>query len=435
MARSVKALAQHFFHASTISTGPLTFRYDSYWPANEASSESSRVAEERTATEVETPDGRAISGEPGDRPHEEQLIQRVLSVVDVPFGEPVSLLQIQRSQHLSVEDGRLEVGRVFGQRPHDGIPESLSSGGVPLALFEPVGRILGHDGHDVLPRLGHVRVGHGRDGHLQVGASGSCSVLRVIVRPLQVLQAGTDGDDAIQMRAALRHLGKAGQLRQYQMNLGASALEPDVLHLANELRLELRRAHEVEERPAGIGVGDDAGRPEFLTAGENHARGPAVFHDHALDGLARPYVYAVSSGRGRQGSGQLAHTTPPPRRWSEDAVVGPHVVVQERVYRSRGHGTLEHPGYAGGSQSPLEDIALEPVPQEFGHGHGEDPHDLDHVLLAQSPKGGAQLQNGPEIPWVVAGHIGGRGGPSSLENRCRVADQLTERDPSLGVGR
>ena len=50
MARSVNMLATHLRHFSMMSCSPLTLRYDSYCPANDASAESSVVADERTAT-------------------------------------------------------------------------------------------------------------------------------------------------------------------------------------------------------------------------------------------------------------------------------------------------------------------------------------------------------------------------------------------------
>ena len=208
MARSVKALAQQFFHASTISTGPLTFRGMAHggggsafgvagWgrgqidgggvpsqlsvrgglilrhhgvgeprgtetalpstpPSTVPSGSALPVPEDLSRrvvpgisgdppsrmcpcpTQIEALYGRPIAGEPGDRSHEEQLIQRVLSIVDVPFGEPKCLLEVQRRQHVSVENRRFEVGRVSGQRGHDGVAESLPGRRIPLAAVEPI---------------------------------------------------------------------------------------------------------------------------------------------------------------------------------------------------------------------------------------------------------------------------------------------------------
>src|SRR5438270_11777479 len=51
-------------------------------------------------TEVQGPDRRSIAGPPGHRSVEEQLVRRQVAVEDVPLGQPVDALKVERREHL-----------------------------------------------------------------------------------------------------------------------------------------------------------------------------------------------------------------------------------------------------------------------------------------------------------------------------------------------
>src|SRR5437016_3009511 len=63
---------------------------------------------------VEILDRRAISRPARNRTQEEKLLQRQLALKNVAFAQAELALQVERGQHLLVEDDFLQVGRVFG---------------------------------------------------------------------------------------------------------------------------------------------------------------------------------------------------------------------------------------------------------------------------------------------------------------------------------
>ena len=55
---------------------------------------------------------RRVPGAGGERPQGEELVEALLAMVDVPFAQPVPLLEIHRSQHLCRDDALLQSGSV-----------------------------------------------------------------------------------------------------------------------------------------------------------------------------------------------------------------------------------------------------------------------------------------------------------------------------------
>ena len=65
-----------------------------------------------------------------NRPQEQQLLERQLALKDVAFAQPPLALEVERRHDLPVQDQRLEVRRVLGDRVDDRVAE-------PLALLVP----------------------------------------------------------------------------------------------------------------------------------------------------------------------------------------------------------------------------------------------------------------------------------------------------------
>src|ERR671939_1292253 len=63
----------------------------------------------RRAAHVKIPDGRAILRPARRRPQEEELFEGELSLKDVAFGEAELALQIERREHLPVQDQLADV--------------------------------------------------------------------------------------------------------------------------------------------------------------------------------------------------------------------------------------------------------------------------------------------------------------------------------------
>ena len=60
------------------------------------------------------------------RPQEEQLLERQLAVEDVALGQPELALEVERRQHLPVQDDVADVRRELRDRVDDGVAERLA---------------------------------------------------------------------------------------------------------------------------------------------------------------------------------------------------------------------------------------------------------------------------------------------------------------------
>ena len=60
------------------------------------------------------------------RPQEEQLLERQLALKDVAFGEPEVALDVERRQHLPMQDDVLDVRRVLRDRVDHRVAERLA---------------------------------------------------------------------------------------------------------------------------------------------------------------------------------------------------------------------------------------------------------------------------------------------------------------------
>ena len=141
---------------------------------------------------------------------EEQLVQCELSLKNVPLAQPPLAFQIERSDHLSVPNQRLEVRRVLGDGVDDGVAESLALR-IPGARAEVIRRVLHEARHHVLAGGGHRWVRQARDDDVDVRPRRESPVLRVVVGALHVVQAGRDRDRAPKWRPPPGRLVKSGK--------------------------------------------------------------------------------------------------------------------------------------------------------------------------------------------------------------------------------
>src|SRR5436309_8763827 len=94
-------------------------------------------------------DRRSVARPAKQRPHGEELVERELSVVDVPARERVSLLEVERRDHLPVDDEAGKTRGIFGQGLHHRIAQSVTLTD-PTPALELEGGKLNVDGHDLL---------------------------------------------------------------------------------------------------------------------------------------------------------------------------------------------------------------------------------------------------------------------------------------------
>src|SRR6185503_5333067 len=135
------------------SAAPLQVREDlarrilSGLPRDPAARVGSRRAQ------VEPVDGEAIPRAPEERPPEEPLVEGLLAVERVAAAQAVVALEVQRRDHLAGTNARGETRRQPVEDADDAIREGVRSAiGVPRALPERAGRVLGEDADHVRAR-------------------------------------------------------------------------------------------------------------------------------------------------------------------------------------------------------------------------------------------------------------------------------------------
>ena len=145
----------------------------------------------RGTAHVKIPDGRAILGPTRRGPQKEELFERQLSLKNIAFRETELSLNIERRQHLPVQDQLLDVGRMLGNGIDDRIAELLASL-VPVPFFQIIGSILHEAGHDVFARGRNRRVCQTWDDDVYIRTPRETSVLGIIVSALHILDTRRD---------------------------------------------------------------------------------------------------------------------------------------------------------------------------------------------------------------------------------------------------
>src|SRR5690348_12073394 len=99
------------------------------------------------------------------------------------------------------------------------------------------------------------------------------------------------------------------QRRKREMEFGGGALRTDIDHSARELRFEMTRAEELEEREFRIGVRDDDVRRNLFAVGETHASCAVLAQQDRGDRTRKANLRAGGKRSGRHRVGDSAHAT------------------------------------------------------------------------------------------------------------------------------
>ena len=179
---------------------------------------------------------RRVLRPPGHRAREEQLFERQLALEDIALGQPEVALEVERRQHLPVQDDVADVRRVLGDRVDDRVAERLALV-VPGARRQLVRRVLHEAREDVLARRRDRRIGQRRDHHVHVRPPRELAVLRLVVGALHVVDA--------RARSRSRRAGAArrpactvkfGQRVEREVHLARRAAVLVAPHLVDESR-------------------------------------------------------------------------------------------------------------------------------------------------------------------------------------------------------
>src|SRR3989442_13209358 len=212
---------------------------------------------------------QAVDRGPVPRPHghgpkEERLVQRHLPVIDVALREPEPGLEVEGREDLTIEDQPLEPGDVVREDRDDPVGELLPLR-IPPAATQRVWRVLPLRRHHVHSGWRKVRVYDRRDEDVEDGLPRRLTVLRVVVRSLDVFEGRTDsemGGHAIACRGKIRW---PSQREVYFRNDPVHLEIPDV---QEEFRAQFLRVDEVKERSLRIRVRRNGPRTDRLTARE-----------------------------------------------------------------------------------------------------------------------------------------------------------------------
>src|SRR5689334_3535569 len=185
----------------------------------------------------------------------EKLMQRELTLEDVSFRQTRDAFDVGRGEHLSSDDQRFDVGRISREGLHDGVAECLALRVGPAAV-QVIRRVLDEDAHHVLPWWRHSGIDHRWDDDVHVWMSRELSVLRVIVRALEVFDAWTDRERATQVRADAGHAGEVRQPTQREVHLTGRPAELVSLHCFNEVVRQLLAIDELEKGAPRVEAGN-----------------------------------------------------------------------------------------------------------------------------------------------------------------------------------
>src|SRR5687768_6157456 len=105
----------------------------------------------RRSAHVEPADRRAIAGPAWRGAQEEELLQRQLALEDVAFTQPELAFDIERREHLPMQDAVAQVGRELRDCLHHGVPKRFTLV-VPGGSLQVVWGVLHEARHDVLAR-------------------------------------------------------------------------------------------------------------------------------------------------------------------------------------------------------------------------------------------------------------------------------------------
>src|SRR5262247_1165646 len=318
------------------------------------------VGVHRRTAEVEALDRSTVAGEGRDWTYLEDLVERELGVVRLPFRKPLARLAVARCEHAALDDLRAAPAQVLQHRLHHAIAETRPACVVPFAVGERIRRVL-HADLDAMPTVrAWVRAAR-----FEIRLARHVPVLGVVIRALEGFERRRDD----QRR-------EPGRPVERQRHLGDGAPAANVPHGADERRIEPAGVDEPEQGPLRIGAGDDERGGDLLAVRERDADRAPLAHGDLRDLGAAADLDA----------GTLAeHASDVRRRWPEHPRRAPDVVMEQQERCAAGARPLMKVHDRGRAEDRLERIALEPVVEEIRDRHRQEPAEILDPLPAQPP--------------------------------------------------
>ena len=187
------------------------------------------------AAEVESGDGRPVSGTAENRSHGKELIERRLAVQDVTAGESIRRFEIARRDHLLMNDETLDARRVPRQGADDVLPQVVGCIGPRPPARERVWRELHVDRHHVRTGRSERRVVQRRERDVEIWIGGHLTVLRRVERALEVVDARSDLHASSEIRW-VAHARECRQRAERQVDLRAGSRAAIVSHADEKAR-------------------------------------------------------------------------------------------------------------------------------------------------------------------------------------------------------
>ncbi len=383
-------------------------------------------------TLVVVPDRCGEVGPSRRRAQAEELMQRQLPMEDVALSQAHLAVHIPRGQHLSMQDRPKEVWRILSQRIDDGVPERLALGLVPASV--QIGRgVLDEDRHDVLPGRGHARIDHGGQDDVHVGPPGEPSVLGIVVCPLQVIDAGADGDGAAQVGAHAGEAREVGELAQGQVHLARRPPDLEAPDGVDEIVGKILGLDHLEEGPFGIQCRDHDGRSDLVPVLEGHTHSLAVLHDDLGDAGLRANVGAEAPRGPRDRLAYAAGPAPGEPPSAHGAVDLAQIVVQQHVRCAGGSGAEERADDPAGRHGGLQGLRLEPLVEVVGGAHGHELEEGVELLPPQSTEMLGQPSEPEEVLGTQGCRVGRHKGQDRLHRHRQLVHELAEVVVRVGV--
>ncbi|CAB5018040.1 unannotated protein [freshwater metagenome] len=233
----------------------------------------------------------------------------------------------------------------------------------------------------MLAGWGHVGVEERLDAAVEIRAVGVPAVLALVERALEVLDRGSNADEAAVLVGAIAESGVERRAVEGEVHLRGRALESVALDGLDQVARKLARVDEFEEGASRVERADHHGGEELGAVFEGHAGDTAVVGDDVLHGRLEPNLGSERLGRTRE---CVRHTAV--AALVERPVARAAVVLAEREQQEDQARALRHRAHLGSDNSrrrhmSLERHVLEVVVEEVGDAAGEQPHGVVHNLL------------------------------------------------------
>ena len=253
----------------------------------------------------------------------------------LPSDRAQVALEIERRQHLAVQDDVLQVRRVLRQRVDDGVAERLALL-VPRPFSERVRRVLDEARHHVLAGRRHGRIGQRSESPCPCTAAARtartsprrrrapCSRRRARSRSRRA--------DAVRRRAAHVKSGSASSARFTLPDEPRNLIALDAL---DELVRQLLRAHQRQERQARVDARGHDVAVDLVAVLEHDAARRRSLRTTIRATRRSVRISTPASRAARRSRSEIAPVPPrgeAPR--AERAVDLAHVVVQQHVGRA-----------------------------------------------------------------------------------------------------